>query len=899
MGREMPLASGRRLGPYEILAALDAPGLGELYRARDHEQRRDVAMRVLAADFGANPDRLARFQREARIAALLAHPNILTVHDVGTDAHAAYVISEPFERPTLRQLLAAGALPVARAVDYALQMAQGLAAAHERGVVHRDLKPENVVIGADGRVRITGFGLASLTQTESALAGVKATAPGSTLGTPAYMSPEQVRGLPPDPRSDMFTFGAIVYEMITGTRAFGGDTPVETLTAVAKSDPPKLASADVPPVLARMVDLCLSKHPGARPSAADVAGVLHQLSQLPTALAAAHPQPAEAGLHLGRPAEAGLHDRRPARRLVPILVGIGIVALGIAAGPAILRSLQTAWSGTVVGPSPAAPLATMMMPDRPINEFALAPNGERLAFTAVDGSGTRRLWVRSLTVTGEQPLPNTEGAASPFWSPDSRFIAYYADGALRKISADGGEPMVLADAGAASAGAWNSDGIIVFPRLEDGGPLYRVSADGGTPAPVTGLRDGESAHAWPVFLPDGRRFFYTILPAREGEPAVHVGSLDSTERQLVFSNAARLAVADAYVVFIRDEALTVQPFDAETLTPRGDPIQVGETDSAASPGEGVRAFSLSTEGILAYQNGPTAAPGRSRLVWFDRSGSELAAIGEPADYGDISLSPNGALAAVTVRAPGAGAADIVALDLETGMPTPITSDPADDTAPVWSPDNRRLLYASTRRGTNDIFQKAATGTGTDVVIVDGQGDQIPYDWSRDGRYLLFQTNQPGAVAGGNFDLWARPLPGGRAFAYLRTVHAATRPKLAPDRRWVAYTSLENGRDDVYVARFPRYDGRRRVSAGGGSWPRWRRDGEELFYVAPDGQLMVVPVDDGTPGKALPLFQIRVKPDRGYPYDVAPDGVRILVNTPGEGNVARPVTLVDWRQSVQR
>jgi Tol biopolymer transport system component len=540
----------------------------------------------------------------------------------------------------------------------------------------------------------------------------------------------------------------------------------------------------------------------------------------------------------------------------------------------------------------------MMMPDRPINEFALAPDGQRLAFTAPDSSGQRKLWVRSLTAAGEEPLSNTDGATSPFWSPDSRFIAYYADGALRRIAADGGMPTVIVDATSGSPGTWNSDDVIVFPRDRDGGPLYRVAAGGGTPAPATGLRAGESAHAWPVFLADGQRFFYTILPAGEGEPAVHVGSLESMEPQLVLSNAARVSIAEGYIVYIRGDALTVQPFDVGTLTPRGDPIQVGGMASADSPAEGVRAFSISTAGVLAYQNGPAAAPGRSRLVWFDRTGAELAVVGEPADYGDVSLSPNGNLVAVSVRPPGTSSADIVVVNLEDGMATPITADPADDTVPVWSPDNRRLLYSSTRRGSQDIFQKAATGAGNDVVIVDGQGDQIAYDWSRDGRFLLFQTNEPRVAAGRNFDLWARPLPGGRSFAYLRTVHAATRPKLSPDRRWAAYTSLENGREDVYIARFPSPDGRRRASPRGGSWPRWRRDGEELFYVDMAGLLVAVPMKQGTPGAPTPLFQIRSKPDRGYAYDVAPDGLRILVNTLGEGNIARPVTLVDWRASIQ-
>ncbi|MBI3049884.1 MAG: PD40 domain-containing protein [Acidobacteria bacterium] len=959
-GRRMPFAPGMRLGPFEILARLDITGLGELYGARDRERQRDVALRVLPADFGSDPDRLRRFEQEARAAVLLSHPNILTVHDIGTDARAAYIVSEPIEGTTLREVLAAGALPVRTTLQYGVQIARALAAAHEHGIVHRDLKPENILIGVDGRVRVVGFGLATITQVESALAGLKGAAPGATLGTPGYMSPEQVRGVPPDPPSDMFTFGAIVYEMLTGAHAFAGDTPLVTMTAVAKAEPKLPADLQLPPVVERLIDLCLRKKPGSRPAASDAARALYELWQqaapaasAPAASApAAPPAPHGAGAApphragaMGAPAVGAPPPRTiapaplplpplaaappppapevvaetapavaaPRRRLVRIVIVLAVLGLLVALLPAALRILQTVWFAIVSAPAegPPPPIATMTMPDRPVAEFALSPDGRRVAFTAADGTGTRRLWVRSLTETGEQPLPNTEGAAFPFWSPDSRFIAYFAQGALRRTAADGsGAPLVIADATASSAGAWNRDDVIVFPRNGDGGPLSRVDADGGTPAPVTGLRSGELAHVWPVFLPDGRRFLFTILG--EEEPSVHVGSLESSERRQVLPDAARAALVTDYIFFIRDNALAVQPFDAERLETRGDALAVGvpaargvrgevDVGGSGAGGNAVRAFSLSTAGILAYQTGPPFDPARSRLVWFDRTGTETGVVGDPADYGDLSLSPDGRRVAVSVRAPGGTAADIVVIDIATGMSTPVTSDPANDTAPIWSPDGRRLLYASTRGGSHDIFQKRADGTGDDALIVGGQGDQLAYDWSRDGRYLLYQTNQPQVAAGGNFDLWARILPGGPSFAYFRTVREATLPKLSPDRQWVAYTSFENGREDVYVSRFPRPEGRRRVSTRGGSWPRWRRDGTELFYIGPGDQLMAVPITRGPLdiGRPTALFTLRAKEDRGYVYDVSADGQRILVNTSGGGEIARPMTLVDWRAHVQR
>ena len=876
----MAFTPGTRLGPFEILAALSIPGLGELYRARDHEQRRDVAMRVLKADFGANADRLRRFEQEARAAALLSHPNILTIHDVGTDAAAAYVISEPVEGTSLREIVSRGALPVRKVLQYGVQIAQGLAAAHAKGVVHRDLEPDSIIVGSDGRVRITGFGLASVAS-----------------------NPYE-----PGPVFDMHAFGGVLYEMLTGSAPFAGA--------------PRLSS-DLPPTVTRLVDLCLSGNTLARPSAADAAALLHRLNQQPAVPAPApapppalpptlpppapSPAPAPASVAVAPVVDAPVVDTpvlfsqdvaSPRRsRLVPILAGIGIIGLAIAAGPSIVRALQNAWGGTVTAPQDAAPLATMTMPDRPINEFAIAPDGQRLAFTAVDGSGQRQLWVRPLTAADEQPLAGTEGAAHPFWSSDSQSIAYVSGGMLRTIAASGGMPAVVTDGAAASAGAWNDD-VIVFARDAVGGPLYQVPAAGGTPAPVTGLREGESSHAWPAFLPDGQRFLYTITPTGGGEPGVYFGSLGSTDRQQVLPNAARVALADGYIVYIRDNALTVQPFDAGTLTPSGDAIRVGEGAPSQPGADGVRAFSLSTAGVLAYQLGSAPVAGQSRLTWFDRAGTELESIGGPGDYGDVALSPDGMRVAVSVRAPASATTDIAVVDIATGVSTVVTADAADDDAPIWSPDGRRILYASTRGGTRDIYQKAADGTGNDVVIVGGEGDQIGYDWTSDGRYLLYQSNQPGSE-GRNFDLWARMLPGGPSFAYFRSIREATLPTMSPDRGWAAYTSFENGRQDVFIARFPRPDGRRRVSARGGSWPRWRGDGGELFYIAPDGQLMAVAVKAGNAGEAAPLFRLRARTDRGYAYDVAADGQRVLVNAPGEGNVAGAVTLVDWRATVQR
>ena len=628
------MTSGTRLGPYEIGSAREVPGLGEVYDARDHDLERTVAFRVLRADFVADPDRLQRFVQEARAAAELAHPNILTVHDVGTDEQTAYVVSEPIDGETLRAVLDRGALPVDTVIPYAGHIAQDLAAAHQKGIVHRDLKPENILVTPDGGVKIIGFGLAAVTQSESTFAR------GLSLGTLSYMSPEQVSGATVNQRSDMFAFGAIVHEMITGVRAFSGGTPIDTMTAVMESDPLPASATGIPSVLARIVDLSLKKHPASRLSAEDVVIGLRDLAPAPA--------PADVAEVAGTPTNVG--------RFVRVAAVLGVLAL--AAG----------------------------------------------------------FWLMRGTGTEEMSTPTTPSTATP------------------------------------------------------------------TPPASTPPASTPPASAPPVSTPP---------PVSEGP----------------------------------------------------------------------------------------------QLVWFDREGTELGRVGAPADYGDVSLSPDGMRVAVSVREPGSEAADIWVFDVDSGTGTRVTSDPADDIAPVWSPDGGRILFASSRSGSHDVYQRASSETGADTVVVEAEGDQIAYGWSSDARFLVYQTDQPGNLGGGNLDLGARRLPGGRPFAFLRTVHAASRATFSPDGSRVVYTSLEGGREDVYVARFPNYDGRRRISVRGGSWSRWSRDGSEIFYLDPDNQLMAAPVEAGSSdlsaGAPRALFQVRTRPDRGYAYDVSADGQRFLVSVAGD------------------
>jgi serine/threonine protein kinase len=688
------------------------PGIGEVYAARDHDKQRDVTFRVLRVDFAAAPDRLARFGQESQAAAHLFHPNILTVHDVGTDAEAAYIVSEPMEGRTLQELLEAGALPAETGARYAADLASGLAAAHASGIVHRDLTPANILVTPHGGAKIVGFGLAVATQQASVPVSVplgtprytspeqlvaatrtaSALATGVPLGRLRYVSPEQLLGSPVDQRSDMFAFGAIVHEMLTGAPAFDGGT-LDTMMAMMASDPRQPSAADVPG-LARIVEACLKEAPESRPSAKDVVVALRALQW----------DPAESD------------------------------EVVVSATPSDARQ----------GASHSADQSADESADRSADRTAPRASRHGVRHSVRHGAG--RFW-RVAVVLGAVAL----AAAVGFW--------------LLRVTQSAEKRTSTATSSAA--------------------PMSTTSQN-------------------------------TATTSQGGSPSI--------------------------------------PSETQPVSP---------------------APALSPEVLDA---GP-------RLVWFDRAGVELSSVGTPGDYGDLSLSPDGTQAAAGLRAPGSESADIWVFDAVSGVGHRLTSDPADDIAPVWSADGRRVVFASLRGGSYDIYARAADETGTDTAVVEGTGDQIPTDWSSDGRYLIYQTDEPDVVAGANRDLWARPLPAGRPFAFLRTGRDVSHATFSPDGSRVAFVSSEGGRDDVYVAAFPRYDGRRLVSVAGGAWPRWSRDGDEVFYLDPENQLMAASVDRASTdlGVAAPraLFQLRTRRDRGYPYDVSADGQWVLVNVVGD------------------
>ncbi len=876
----MTLAPGARLGPYEVSSLVGSGGMGEVYRARDPRLGRDVAIKVLPAGFSTDSDRLRRFELEARAAAALSHTNILAVHDIGTHNGSPYIVSELLEGETLRERVNRGLLPVRKTVEYAVQIAHGLAAAHDKGIVHRDLKPENVFLAVDGRVKILDFGLAKLTEARTADSGATAaptvaahTEPGIVLGTVGYMSPEQVRGQPTDHRTDVFAFGAMLYEMLSGRRAFHAETVADTMTAILKEDPPDLPASErhIPPALGRIVDRCLEKNPQARfQSSGDLAFALEALS-------------AQSGVSEAVASGTGRsrsHARLP--WMLAALFGLGLVAAASFAAVLYLRPVSDAapmmrftldppdgWN-LALGTAPAGSGNVAMGP------LAVSPDGRRIAFIARNRQGHALIWIRALDAPAAAPLVGTDRASSPFWSPDSRFLGFFADGKLKRIEVAGGPPTVVCDVNGGAGGTWNRDGIIVFAAIQS--PLQKVHASGGIPAPALFLQEAETAHTRPVFLPDGRHFLFRALESTtaggQGRK-IYLASLDSgTRTELLLSDSTNVSYSQQHLLFLRGTTLMAQAFDPDRLALTGEPVPIAdEIQTLGSPQSGV--FSVSQNGVLAYQTG--SATHRGQPAWLDRTGKSLETIGDPGIQWELSLSPDGKRAAVTIF-DQSQSTDIWLLDLTRGLRTRFTFDPGNDRGPVWAPDGSRLIFSSNRTGIYDIYQRNASGTGADELLYADRSNKEPLSWSPDGRHVLYTGFSKGD------DILVLPLTGDRKpIPFAETPFSEVSGQFSPDGRWIAYASNESGRYDIYVAPFPPTGGKWMVSRSGGLVPRWRRDGAEIFYF--DGaRLIAVTVDGRTSafevGTARPLFEpvspVRVGETRAF-YDVSPDGQRFLIN----------------------
>jgi eukaryotic-like serine/threonine-protein kinase len=885
------LPTGTKLGRYEIRSKVGEGGMGEVYRAHDAKLNRDVAIKVLPAALSQDADRLRRFEQEAQAAGALNHPNILAVFDVGMHESAPYVVSELLEGETLRELLDEHTVSTRKGIDYAIQLAHGLAAAHDKGIVHRDLKPDNIFITKNDHVKILDFGLAKLVQpsgegvgqTDIATRRVH-TDPGTVMGTVGYMSPEQVRGQTVDHRTDIFSFGAVLYEMLSGRRAFHGDSAIETLNAILKEEPPELTNSNpnIAPALERVVWHCLEKSPERRfQSASDVAFALESLSGV-----ASHPsQQTLAGL-------STLPSARIFTRERLMWLGVCVVLLIVASAFAIAYL-----SRSTTTPAGAVRLS-LTTPDKatlPVH-ITVSPDGARVVFVAGGPDGKRLLWVRPLDSLTAQPLAGTDGAAAPFWSPDSRFIGYFASAKLYKVDASGGRPQALCDVREDRGGTWNGDGVILFADLAG---LYRVSAQGGTPVLATKVSPKEEAHRWPYFLPDGRHFVFLADAQTTENHHIRLGSLDSQDTQILFGAISRVAYAPpGYLLYVTQSALVAQPFDAGMLKVSGDPVIVAEHVADIGPNHEFD-FSVSNTGALAYQSGSA----KSQFVWFDRAGKNLRAVGEPDSYASIVLSPDAQRAAVGLLDADLRVSDIWTLDLSRGTKSRLTFDPRSDGDPLWSPDGTQIVFTSNRKGDghDHLYITSATAAGNDQpLLASGENDDYGTSWARDGQSILLERRLQGHMT-----VWLLPLAGDRQPKPLMqsTAFDEASAKFSPNGRFVAYMSNESGRPEIYVQPFPPSGAKGQVSYGGGLYPLWRGDGKELFYMTDDGKILSAQIKSETPFQSTvpeQLFQPNVKFVPGFPYAVSPDGQRFLINTPAEVNNPAPMTVVlNWTAGLKK
>jgi len=884
------LSVGERLGPLEVLASVGAGGMGEVYRARDTKLGRDVAVKVLPSDLADNPEALSRFKREAQTLASLNHPNIATIYGIEESGGIRALVMELVEGEDLSAMIARGPLPLAEALPIARQIADALEAAHEQGIVHRDLKPANVKVRADGVVKVLDFGLAkALDPTSSSGAEAMnsptltahATQMGVILGTAAYMSPEQARGKPVDKRTDVWAFGAVLYEMLTGERAFKGEDISDTIAAVLRQEITLAAlPATTPPRLTRLIGRCLERDPKQR--LRDIGEARIELARIEAGGADVMDSPAatSAGSGAGAPA--------PSRRRERVAWGAAVSLLALVAVAAIAWALR---------PLPA-PFETRLDITTPTTDdvmslnFAISPDGRRLAYVAAQNGGPPQLWLRRMDQTIAQPLTGTEGAMYPFWSPDSQSVGFFTSTQLRRLDIGNGLLQTVTNApNGGRGGTWSQEDVILFGAQS--GPLARVPATGGAATTVTTFTPGQNSHRFPHFLPGGRQFVFYAMGAPAG---IHLGSLDSpASKRLGPADTSAEFVRPNWLLFLRRGTLVARRIDLARGELTGDQVSVADQVSF-NPNFSVGAFSVSSTGSIAYRTGNTAT---TQLTWVDKSGKTVGTVGEPDANGLLcpTLSPE-ERRVVAYRS----VENNVDLWLfEAGRMRRLTSDAGRDAYPVWSPNGDRIVFGKEVKGSLSLYQKASGGGPEELLLESPSGRNLtPQSWSRDRKFLLYLERDP--ERGG--DLWVLPMDGKqKSFVFVNSGAEERAAQFSPNGRWVAYSSDESNRMEIYVRPFPPSSGQWTVSTMGGVTPRWRDDGQELYYIAPDGMLMAVSVtaagtafEMGTPRALFPsraAFGGANIVGITWQYDVAKDG-RFLINVlTGDGGTA-PITVIqNW------
>ena len=878
--------------------------MGEVYRARDTRLDRDVAVKVLPPHLSSSEEGRQRFEREARTISQLSHPHICALYDVGRDGGVEYLVMELLEGETLADRLGRGALPMDAVLRFGIEIADALDKAHRQGIVHRDLKPGNVMLTKSG-VKLLDFGLAKAVAPlarESGLTSLPTiagsrqplTQEGTILGTFQYMAPEQLEGREADARTDIFAFGAVLYEMATGHKAFSGGSQASLISNIMKEEPAAISTVQpmTPPALDRVVRTCLAKDPEDRFQTAHDAKL--QLQWI-----------AEGGSQAGAPVVV-TQRRKSRERLAWTVAAVAIAAAALATFGYLRRApVETlAVRSSILPPEKVA----LDFSGSGTGSLSISPDGRLLTFVASAEGGKNQLWLRSLDAKDAHPMAGTEGAEWPFWSPDSRFIAFFANQKLKKVDVAGAPPLVLCDATNGRSGSWNREGVIVFSP-DSVVPIHRVSAGGGAPTPVTVLDSarGETTHRWASFLPDGRHFLYmagTHAGGTKSEAnAVYLASLDSKDRTLLLQARSNVFFASGYLLYVLDKTLLAQPFDAKRLKLTGDPISLEES-ILYDAGFFRAAFSVSENGVLVYATGSRES--KAPLVWYDRAGKPMGGpVAEPAEYGSLSFPADERRVAAMIGDPSTGLPDVWLIDFARGTRTRFTFGPGPSVQPIWSPDGSRIVYTGVAKvvkatgPVSEVTVKPTGGSEKEEIIFRGDGQISATSWSPDGRFLALEVLRVGSHT--KTDVWILPLVGDRkAYPFLETEFSEEAAAFSPDGRWLSYVSDESGKSELYVTSFPSHSGKWQVSTGGVIAGGWVRSGREMLYLGADQNVMSVEVRADASGFDAAVPKVLFKSPRALTGAFTPRGNRFLLAPRAEGSQTSSIGLVsNWPALVKK
>ncbi len=891
---------GKKLAHYDIIEMLGKGGMGEVYRANDTKLGRDVAIKILPSELSGDPERAARFEREARTLASLQHANIASIYGYELDGETRFLAMELADGEDLSQRLARGPIPVDDVVDYGIQFAAGLDAAHAINVIHRDIKPANIKIATDGTLKILDFGLARAYSGDASTQSNPEHSPtitsamtqaGVILGTAAYMSPEQARGKAMDHRTDVWGFGVVMFEMLSGHRLFDGETVSDTLAGVLRADIPwDRLPDDTPPALHKLLERCLERDPTRRLQAIGEARIF--LENI------------KAGDTGEVPIQALAEPTRGfGRERIVWIALVAALALGLMATQ--LRSPTT--PTTLVTQSTfAPPVGWDFSVGAP---FAVAPDGRRIAFVAIArpenedaDAGERHIFIKDLAEADPVRLVEVDGEAYPFWSPDGRWVAFYDNGKLNKIEARGGPVIPLCDAQDGRGGTWNDAGTIIFqPDWSE--HLEKVSSGGGQPGAVTQLnkKEFDVAHRWPQFLPDGRRFLFykvnTTNTVNSELSGIYLGSLDSDEIKFLLRSESRGVYSDGNIVYRFGSTLMARPFDVDREEFTGDPLPIANNVTGGAVSWGGAHFGVVDTGVLVYMRGAIAS--RSILQWRDRQGTKLESLGEPDNFFEPSLSHDGTRVVVNV---GHDVGDLWIYDVKRGTRTRFTYDAADDRSPLWSPNDDRIAFDSPRNGPGELWTKSASGQGQATLLHTFNSQIVPSQWTWDGRYILVSVLSLGE---NGWDLWVYDFETNEARALIASQFNDMSAQLSPNGKWLTYVSDEAGAAGVYVQSFPEGASRWMISSGASWEPIWRPDGKEICFLGGSGnQLVSVPVTtDGefTFGEPTKLMDVPIKNGQRVGYSYSSDGLRFLMNElpPADANQVGARLIQNWQVILER